>query len=172
MKKGIISLSPLPTTPITARTPEYRKPPRKWKNRMTLKQKKIIVAYAKTGSNKKAAEMAKVSPGYVGQIINSDRGKAELAPVLNLLTSHRTAVLNELQRREATLSAEDYKTLLQAVDILTKNHQLLSGGATENVAVADVTEKYNALINAVKRGESVVVDDPVTEQNDQETILS
>jgi len=148
------TIKPLPPTDAPLE-PVFHPAPKKFKNRMTLKQKRIIVAYAKTGSNKKAAELAKASAAYVGVVVNSPRGRIELQPVIDAIASHRNAVLLDLRRRESSFFQEDYKTMLSALDITTKNHQLLSGGATENVAVADVTEKYNELINAVKNGKEI-----------------
>jgi len=150
-RSKIQPLPPLKNDEQTPLPPVGAPTHRKFKQRLTYKQKKLVIAYAKTGVKSTAAKMAGLSSVHAAKLINHNpRIQAELDPFINQLANHRQAVLNSLTRREAILDGEDYKTLLTALDVTTKNHQLLSGKATENVAVADVSEQYKQLIEEVK----------------------
>lgn len=53
------------------------------------------------------------------------------ASLLERLAKERERVMLAMQAKN--LSKEEYKTLLTALDVITKNHQLLRGESTDNV---------------------------------------
>lgn len=65
--------------------------------------------------------------------------KAVIQNVTGALEKERARIIETMSKKD--LSAEKYGTLVQSADIITKNIQLLSGKATENVAmVIEVSE--------------------------------
>lgn len=56
-----------------------------------------------------------------------------VTPVLQQLESERQRIITAMSKKN--LSKEKYQTLVQSMDILTRNAQLLGGKATDNVAI-------------------------------------
>lgn len=72
-------------------------------------------------------------------------------PLVDGLAQEINRLKLAIEKRD--LSKEEYKTLIQAIDVLTRNFQLLSGGATERqvfVLPSEVMERND--IKAVKEG--------------------
>lgn len=123
---------------------------------MPMKEINFVVSYAKHGVGSQAVREAGYTtknPGAkASDLLKRPRVKAALQPFIDQIENTRRNFSNELQKRSKHLEKVDIEVLLKAVDVLTKNHQLLTGNSTENVAVVDVTEGYNRLINDVKEG--------------------
>lgn len=58
--------------------------------------------------------------------------QAIIVPFINRLEQHRDKLINELNARD--LTKEEYRTLSESLDRMTKSINLLSGKATENIA--------------------------------------
>jgi hypothetical protein len=86
----------------------------------------------------------------------------ETKPLLEQLEQHRQKILNELATRK--LNKEEYRTLIGSLDIITRNTQLLSGGATSrNVLVlpSEVMER-----NTITQSDDVnITPSPVKEDD-------
>lgn len=66
-----------------------------------------------------------------------------MQPFVEQMEKERQRLMSEISIRD--LSSEDYKTMVEAIDKLTKNIQLMSGGVTERRAIVlpqDISEKY------------------------------
>lgn len=70
-----------------------------------------------------------------------------LPTVISQLEEEREAIL---ERMKATRSKAKYRDLTYAMDIVTKNHQLLTGGKTENTGIGELAETINSWINSKK----------------------
>lgn len=64
-------------------------------------------------------------------ILQSETIKEGIAEVAEDMDKIRRKALNELMARD--IEKEPYRDVVKAVDTLTKNHQLLTGGETERV---------------------------------------
>ncbi len=64
-------------------------------------------------------------------ILNSETIQEGLVDVANDMDKIRRKALNELMARD--IEKEPYRDVVKAVDVMTKNHQLLTGGDTERV---------------------------------------
>lgn len=118
----------------------------------TPKQQKLIklliTNLGKSGETKTLKELL-LEAGYSEaqaknpyQILESETIKKAVKPVADDLDKLRQNALNELKARD--LSEEQYRDIVKAVDLFTKNHQLLTGEETERQGVS---------INVVKYGE-------------------
>ena len=83
-----------------------------------------------------------------GQVQKTQAYQSIINPVVKKWESIRDKMTKELENKDLTF--EKASDLVSMVDKLTHNIQLLSGNSTENVAVVNVTEQYNELINKVK----------------------
>lgn len=78
---------------------------------------------------------------------------AVMKNVTGAMEKERARILDTMMKKD--ISAEKYSTLVQSADIITKNIQLLSGKATENVAmVIEVSEAIANKNKAKKNTES------------------
>lgn len=71
-------------------------------------------------------------------------------PIVEEMEKERNRLLQALASKDLTL--ERYRDLIDGVDKLTKNMQLLTGGATENVAVLasyEEREQVNIALDAI-----------------------
>jgi phage terminase small subunit len=129
-------------------------PPMNRKNRLPIKESLFVQNYVKTGDGAQSARLAgfttKHPSAKAAQLLKRPRIARAIKPFYELLDSHRDALYKELKLREEFLNELQYETILKGIDVLTKNSQLLKGNATENVAVVDMTEQYNKLINEIK----------------------
>lgn len=64
-------------------------------------------------------------------ILQSETIQEGIAQVAEDMDKIRRKALNELMARD--IEKEPYRDVVKAVDVLTKNHQLLTGGETERV---------------------------------------
>lgn len=55
-----------------------------------------------------------------------------------------------LKRMKKTRNKAKYRDLTYSLDIVTKNHQLLTGGKTENTGIGELAETINTWINKAK----------------------
>lgn len=62
-------------------------------------------------------------------VLESDTIQEGIAQVAKDIDKIRRKALNELMARD--IEKEPYRDVVKAVDVLTKNHQLLTGGETE-----------------------------------------
>ena len=67
--------------------------------------------------------------------------------LVKALEKERNAIL---KRMEKTRNKAKYRDLTYSLDVVTKNHQLLTGGSTENVGLAVLSRNLNDLIEQVK----------------------
>lgn len=78
--------------------------------------------------------------------IKTTTAKKVMNSAAEQMEKERNRILNELNTRD--LSEERYEHLTRALDLLTKNHQLLTGGDTERnnvtfVVAPEIAEKNN-----------------------------
>lgn len=107
----------------------------------TPKQEKLISLLLEnlgTGGNTKTLGQMLLEAGYSEnqaknpyQILETKGVQEGLSDVVNDLDILRKNALNDLKARN--LEKEPYRDVIKAVDTLTKNHQLLTGGETERV---------------------------------------
>jgi hypothetical protein len=130
----------------------------------TPKQEKLIKLILDNmgtlGSTKTMGELLKEA-GYSESIqknpyliLQSDAVKEGINEVAEQIESLRSKALTELQARD--LSGEQYRDVIKAVDVLTKNHQLLTGGETERTQpqplVVKILRDGNTTDNGNTRG--------------------
>lgn len=75
-----------------------------------------------------------------------------MKPVIEQLAEHRQELLDAIKLRD--LNGEPYKDLIHALDVVTKNHQLLSGDPTEitkNKEIESLSDQIRNLIEEVKK---------------------
>lgn len=77
---------------------------------------------------------------------------AENAPIIEGLQQEINRIKRAMSQKD--LSQEDYRVLVGSLDLLTKNYQLLSGGATERqvfVLPSEVIKKNDLPTNDIKQ---------------------
>lgn len=90
-----------------------------------------------------ATQYKSTLPLHPKKVTETKSYKSVMVPFVKQLEQERQRLMAEMVTRD--LSQEEYKVMVDAVDKLTKNAQLLSGGNTEQVALvlpSDVTQKY------------------------------
>jgi hypothetical protein len=71
--------------------------------------------------------------------------REELAPIVKEMQDHRANVIKQMVIK---MPKADYRALTDSLDKLTKNIQLLSGGATANIAAkVHISEEKRALVD-------------------------
>lgn len=85
-----------------------------------------------------------------------------IKPVVEQLEKERQRILKAMSQKD--LSKEKYQTLVQSMDIVTKNTQLLGGKATDNVAIhVEISEHIaNKYKNATQSASEQMADDGST----------
>jgi hypothetical protein len=73
-----------------------------------------------------------------GHILKTKQYKEKMKPVVDQLIAERQRILNALIKKN--LTKEEYKNLVDSLDKMTRNIQLLSGGATERVTTVEISE--------------------------------
>ncbi len=68
-------------------------------------------------------------------------------PVIEQLEEERQAILLRMKK---TRNKAKYRDLTYSLDVVTKNHQLLTGGKTENNGIGELAEQLNSWINKAK----------------------
>lgn len=117
--------------------------------KLTPKQRKfvngVVENSSKIGKTKTLGDITREA-GYSEataikpiQIMESPAVKAELENYLLELDKKRKMALDYLNERKMEKSAG--RDLVYINDILTKNHQLLGGGATERIQISDEDKK-------------------------------
>jgi len=110
------------------------KRPKKAKIVPTEKQKMAVVAMVENGGNKgKALKSVGYSDAMCktpNKVLESEGYKEARKPVLEQLESLRQQYIDQAVKTAAEASSGDS---MRGVDIITKNIQLLGGGATERV---------------------------------------
>ncbi len=74
-----------------------------------------------------------------GQITKTKQYQEKMKPIKDQLEEERQRIITEITSKN--LSKERYKDLVDAVDKITKNIQLLSGGATERVISVNISSE-------------------------------
>ena len=82
--------------------------------------------------------------------------KAVMLPVLKSIEEERNAIMEAMRGKDK--NSEKYATLVASYDVLTKNYQLLSGKATENVAMIIEVSEAIAKKNATHNNDTVKQD--------------
>lgn len=91
------------------------------------------------------------SPHYAkqpGRITKTKEYQEAISPLLQEIEDARMRALKLLKKREAKAN---YRDLVYGTDVLTKNHQLLSGKSTSNVAIA-IRELSDAELQDLSNG--------------------
>lgn len=124
-------------------------------NNPTPKQQKLIKILSdnlgKVGSTKTLGQMI-LEAGYTesmsknpAMIFQSETIKEGLRDFVSMLDDKRRLAITHLTEKK--LEESDARSLAYILDIFTKNHQLLTGGNTEKVAVVEISkeiaDKYN-----------------------------
>ena len=86
----------------------------------------------------------KIAPRHGYALSTADSGEIQktksfqsiINPVVNAWIKERNRITKALSKKD--LDAVSYRDGMDAIDKLTKNIQLLTGGSTENVAIAGV----------------------------------
>lgn len=79
-----------------------------------------------------------ISKGYspktagAGRVQTTQSYKKELAPLITRLEEERDAIVEALKKKRGKAK---YRDLIDGLDKVTKNLQLLTGGATQNIAI-------------------------------------
>jgi hypothetical protein len=96
-----------------------------------------------------------ISKGYslqsarVGKPIQTKTYKAEIKPLVSRLEEERDAIMERLKK---TRNKAKYRDLIDGMDKVTKNIQLLTGGATQNIAVGVKKLKDDELAHIAEGG--------------------
>jgi hypothetical protein len=109
----------------------------KSRNRTKVNLGKIAM---KNGYSKHTADTPK-------NITETKSYKEIINPVIKQLEDERQAIL---ERMKKTRNKAKYRDLTYSLDITTKNHQLLTGGKTENGGVSEIAELINSWIKKAK----------------------
>lgn len=83
-----------------------------------------------------------------GKITKTKSYQAEVTPLIQSLEEERRAIILRLKK---VRSKARYRDLIDGLDKITKNLQLLTGGATENIAMG-VAELSNAELERLVAG--------------------
>jgi hypothetical protein len=83
---------------------------------------------------------SKTTSTVPSQVTKTKTYRAVLSPVVKLMERHRQRIMEELERKD--LTKERYRDLMEGLDKITKNHQLLTGGETENIGVIPITNAF------------------------------
>lgn len=99
----------------------------------TIKQKKAILNLVGNGGNvTKAMRDANYSENTLNtpqKLTESVGGRELLNPIIEKMEKERDRLIQALSKKK--LSKEKYRDMMEGIDKLTKNIQLLNGGATE-----------------------------------------
>jgi len=98
----------------------------------------------------KKPNISKIAPkhGYAqstadsGQVQKTKTYQKELKPLVDRLVDERDAIITRLQK---TRGKAKYRDLIDGLDKVTKVHQLLTGGKTENLGLEDLKESLKAI---------------------------
>jgi len=115
----------------------------------TPKQEKLITLLLENYGNKDTRPLGELlleagySPASAKNpkiVIDSKEVQDGIAKVAEDINYLRQKAIAELRKRD--IKKEPYRDVVKAIDIYTKNHQLLSGGETERAGVTIELVKY------------------------------
>ena len=120
---------------------------------LTTRQQKLIKLLLENLGNPKGGKSMydmMLEAGYEETTAHEQSGtlagiREELKPFVQKLMDHREKVI---ERMQATLPKAQYHNLVESLDKLTKNIQLLSGKATDNVRDITYTDEQRKRIIA------------------------
>ena len=128
------------------------------KRRIAVAEK--IALNSRNGELQSMAEMMReqdYSPSVVNRpsdLTSTPSFQEEIAPLADRLGIEQNRIMRAMSTK--ALEKEDYKTLVASLDVVTKNRQLLSGGATERrilVLPSDVMSR-----NAINESDPKLLD--------------
>ena len=82
------------------------------------------------------------------QVTNTKSFQNVINPIVQRWEKERERITLALENKD--LDKEQYRTLVNALDTITKNVQLLTGGKTENNGMGELAETLNTWINSKK----------------------
>ena len=82
------------------------------------------------------------------QVTNTKSFQNVINPIVQRWEKERERITLALENKD--LDKEQYRTLVDALDTITKNVQLLTGGKTENNGIGELAETLNTWINSKK----------------------
>lgn len=93
-----------------------------------------MVGKGKRPNITKIAQKKGYSPSMArsGKVQKTKSYQAELSPLVQRLEEERDAVVEALKKKR---KGAKYRDLIDGLDKITKNLQLLTGGATQNIAI-------------------------------------
>jgi hypothetical protein len=99
------------------------------------------------------------------RVVQSKSYQQAIAPVVEQLEKERQRIIKAMASKD--LSDEKYATLVTAMDVVTKNTQLLGGRATDNVAIKveiseHIANKYKDRANEATNASSDSVENGST----------
>lgn len=109
-------------------------------NKESVQAKAVAQEVKETVSNGKPVNLRKIQQKH-GYTLSSARAmkatrtktyQREIQPLLKQLEDHRDEILRHMRKK---VGKAKYNHLVEALDKVTKNHQLLSGRSTSNTAV-------------------------------------
>ncbi len=139
-------------TPIHQPIPKTNKAKaNKSKRKPSIRAKRALVNLVANGGNKakaiRDAGFADITAKTPEKVFGSVALKPEVDKVVAKLESLRERALQRMAKMSGKAS---YRDAVYGVDILTKNHQLLTGGKTENNGLQELAEQFNQLIETLK----------------------
>ena len=110
--------------------------------RTTEKQKKLLLIISEnlgTRRSSKTMYQMMLEAGYSNKTALQQseilcRLEEELKPIVNQLDKKRQKMINKLDK---TINKATFRDLTDGIDKMTKNIQLLSGGATDRIVITD-----------------------------------
>jgi phage terminase small subunit len=121
---------------------------------LTKKQKGFIKDNIETGNATQAAlnnyDIESDDPENVAGAIGSEnltkpKIQEALKPVLEKYQKELDEILDAMSLKDK--NSEQYKTLIEAANVIQKQIQLLTGGKTENNGIGDLAETLNTWIS-------------------------
>ncbi len=74
-----------------------------------------------------------------GHILKTKQYQEKMKPIKEQLEEERQRIIQQMKSKN--LSKEKYKDLVESMDKITKNVQLLSGGATERIVSVSISQE-------------------------------
>lgn len=114
-------------------------------DKLTTQEQNFVKEVVRTGNKTEAVVKAykEKDSNYAGvkgnRLIRKDKIQKAIKPIVDKWIAERDRLTAELESRD--LSEEKYETVIKSIDLITKNIQLITGKATENIAIATVSEE-------------------------------
>ncbi len=125
--------------------------------KLTKKQRDFVKDVARLGNATQAALnnydiKSQNKENVAGAIGSENLRKPKIQEALNPIVlrweKERERITQALEGKD--LDKEQYRTLVDSLDTITKNIQLLTGGKTENTGIGELAETINNWINKAK----------------------